>query len=242
MEAANGVTLFLDEIGDMPLEMQVKLLRALQQREVKPVGSTERSSINVRIVAATNRDLDFVIKKGAFRQDLYFRLNVVQVKLPPLRERKGDIPLLVASFLEKFSNPSDPPREMTEDATRRLMAYDWPGNLRELENAIERAIALGSAKRGNRIRKKQSVNSSNATIDPAQITMQPQGWRKIAAPGARTLRVVSLMLRCEMPREQSTTISAHAPRQIPQWTCLESASSMCLAQRAFSPAVGISAA
>ena len=144
MEAANGGTLFLDEIGDMPLEMQVKLLRALQQREIKPVGSTDRKPINVRIVAATNRDLDFAIKKGAFRQDLYFRLNVVQVKLPPLRERKGDIPLLVASFLEKFSNPNDPPREMTEDATRRLMAYDWPGNVRELENAIERAIALGT--------------------------------------------------------------------------------------------------
>jgi DNA-binding NtrC family response regulator len=144
MEAANGGTLFLDEIGDMPLEMQVKLLRALQQREIKPVGSTDRKSINVRIVAATNRDLDFAIKKGLFRQDLFFRLNVVQIKLPPLRERKGDIPLLVISFLEKFSNINDPPREMTEDATRRLMAYDWPGNVRELENAIERAIALGT--------------------------------------------------------------------------------------------------
>jgi DNA-binding NtrC family response regulator len=144
MEAANGGTLFLDEIGDMPLEMQVKLLRALQQREIKPVGSTERKSINVRIVAATNRDLDFAIKKGQFRQDLYFRLNVVQIKLPPLRERKGDIPLLVTAFLEKFSNSNDPPRELTEDATRRLMGYDWPGNVRELENAIERAIALGT--------------------------------------------------------------------------------------------------
>ncbi len=144
VEAANGGTLFLDEIGDMPLEMQVKLLRVLQQREVKPVGSTENRPINVRIVAATNRDLDLAIKKGAFRQDLYFRLNVVQIKLPPLRERKSDIPLLVASFLEKFGDPDEPPREITEDATRRLMAYEWPGNVRELENAIERAIALGS--------------------------------------------------------------------------------------------------
>ena len=144
MEAANGGTLFLDEIGDMPLEMQVKLLRALQQREIKPVGSTDRKPINVRIVAATNRDLDFAIKKGLFRQDLYFRLNVVQIKLPPLRERKGDIPLLVTAFLEKFLSVNDPPRELTEDATRRLMAYDWPGNVRELENTIERAVALGS--------------------------------------------------------------------------------------------------
>src|SRR5271165_4892551 len=144
MEAANGGTLFLDEIGDMPLEMQVKLLRALQQREVKPVGSTERRAINVRIVAATNRDLDAAIKKGEFRQDLYFRLNVVQVKLPPLRDRKSDIPLLVTAFLEKFTGPEGPAREMTENATSRLMAYDWPGNVRELENAIERAISLGT--------------------------------------------------------------------------------------------------
>jgi DNA-binding NtrC family response regulator len=144
MESANGGTLFLDEIGEMSLEMQAKLLRALQQKEIKPVGSTERRPIDVRIVAATNRDLDLATKNGSFRQDLYFRLNVVQIKLPPLRERKSDIPLLVTSFLEKFSSNSDIPREMTEDAMRRLMAYDWPGNVRELENAIERAVALGS--------------------------------------------------------------------------------------------------
>jgi DNA-binding NtrC family response regulator len=144
MESANGGTLFLDEIGEMSLEMQAKLLRSLQQREIKPVGSTERRPIDVRIVAATNRDLELAIKNGAFRQDLYFRLNVVQIKLPPLRERKSDIALLVTSFLEKFSQDLDVPRELTEDAMRRLMAYDWPGNVRELENAIERAVALGS--------------------------------------------------------------------------------------------------
>ncbi|GAC1678178.1 MAG: sigma-54 dependent transcriptional regulator [Candidatus Acidiferrum sp.] len=144
MEAAQGGTLFLDEIGEMPVELQAKLLRALQQREIKPVGATERRQINVRIVAATNRDLDAAIRTGAFRQDLYFRLNVVQIKLPPLRERKSDIPLLVASFLDKFAGAQGQPREITEDAMRRLMAYDWPGNVRELENAIERSVALGS--------------------------------------------------------------------------------------------------
>jgi DNA-binding NtrC family response regulator len=144
MEAANGGTLFLDEIGEMSLDMQAKLLRALQEHEIKPVGSTERRTINVRIVAATNRDLELAIKNGTFRQDLYFRLNVVQIKLPTLRERKSDIPLLVTSFLEKLSSESEVSREMTEDAMRRLMAYDWPGNVRELENAIERAVALGS--------------------------------------------------------------------------------------------------
>ena len=144
MESANGGTLFLDEIGEMSLEMQAKLLRALQQREIKPVGSTERRTIDVRIVAATNRDLELAIKSGNFRQDLYFRLNVVQIKLPPLRDRKGDIPMLVTAFLEKFADPDDSHRELTEDAMRRLMAYDWPGNVRELENTIERAVALST--------------------------------------------------------------------------------------------------
>jgi two-component system response regulator HydG len=144
LEAAQGGTLFLDEIGDMPVDLQAKLLRALQEREVKPVGSTERRRINVRIIAATNRDLDSAIRAGTFRQDLYFRLNVVQIKLPPLRDRKSDIPILVTAFLEKFSDPQGPVRTISEDAMRRLIAYDWPGNVRELENAIERAAALGS--------------------------------------------------------------------------------------------------
>jgi len=144
LEAAQGGTLFLDEIGDMPVDLQAKLLRALQERGIKPVGSTERRRINVRIIAATNRDLQAAIRSGAFRQDLYFRLNVVQVKLPPLRDRKSDIPILVTAFLEKFSDPQGPVRTISEDAMRRLIAYDWPGNVRELENAIERAVALGS--------------------------------------------------------------------------------------------------
>ena len=143
-EVANEGTLFLDEIGDLPVDLQAKLLRALQEREVKPVGSTERIPVHVRVITATNRDLETAIRAAAFRQDLYFRLNVVQIKLPPLRERKGDIPLLVNSFLEKFSDPQRPVRTISEDAMRRLMAYDWPGNVRELENAIERAVALGS--------------------------------------------------------------------------------------------------
>jgi two-component system response regulator HydG len=108
------------------------------------VGATARVRINLRVIAATNRDLEAAIRTGSFRQDLYFRLNVVQIKLPPLRERRSDIPLLVASFLEKFSDPQRPMRVLSEDAMRRLISYDWPGNVRELENAIERAVALGS--------------------------------------------------------------------------------------------------
>src|SRR5580692_3572754 len=143
-EAAGEGTLFLDEIGDLPIDLQAKLLRALQEHEIKPVGSNERIGIRARVIAATNRDLESAIRTGSFRQALYFRLNVVQIKLPPLRERKADIPLLVTTFLEKFSDPARPIHTISEDAMRRIVAYDWPGNIRELENAIERAVALGS--------------------------------------------------------------------------------------------------
>ncbi len=144
LESAGGGTLFLDEIGDLPIDLQAKLLRALQEHEVKPVGSTERVSISARIIAATHRDLESSVRAGTFRQDLFFRLNVVQIKLPPLRERKNDIPLLVNAFLEKFSDGQERARTIAEDAVARLLAYDWPGNVRELENAVERAVALGS--------------------------------------------------------------------------------------------------
>jgi DNA-binding NtrC family response regulator len=144
MEAAGDGTLFLDEIGDLPIDLQAKMLRALQEREIRPVGSTDRIPISIRVIAATHRDLEAAVRQGSFRQDLFFRLNVVQIKMPPLRERKSDVPLLVSAFLEKFSDESGRARTISEDAMARLMAYDWPGNVRELENAIERAIALGS--------------------------------------------------------------------------------------------------
>jgi DNA-binding NtrC family response regulator len=145
MEAADGGTLFLDEIGDLPVDLQAKLLRAIQEKEVKPVGSTERVSISTRVIAATNRNLETAVREAKFRQDLYFRLNVVQIKLPSLRERKSDIPLLVNYFLEKFAEADRHGlRTISEDAMTRLLAYDWPGNVRELENVIERAVALGS--------------------------------------------------------------------------------------------------
>ncbi len=144
MQSAGSGTLFLDEIGDLPVDLQAKLLRALQEREVKPVGSNDRISIATRIIAATNRDLEVAVRQGQFRQDLFFRLNVVQIKMPPLRERKSDIPILVNAFLEKFSDSSGHVQTISEDAMARLISYDWPGNVRELENAVERAVALGS--------------------------------------------------------------------------------------------------
>ena len=146
LEAANGGTIFLDEIGELPLFLQPKLLRALQEKEVRPVGSTERVAINGRVIAATNRDLEAKVREGTFRQDLYFRLNVVQVKLPALRDHKVDIPELVIHLLEKFSEPLQPLREFSDAAMRRLMAYDWPGNVRQLENAIECAVALSTSR------------------------------------------------------------------------------------------------
>src|ERR1700686_4848158 len=144
LQAANEGTVFLDEIGELPVFLQAKLLRALQEKEIRPVGSTKSIPINVRVIAATNRDLEAEVRAGTFRQDLYFRLNVVQIRLPALREHKIDIPLLVAYFLDQFSDPLQQVRAISDDGLRRLMAHDWPGNVRELENAIECAVALGS--------------------------------------------------------------------------------------------------
>jgi two-component system response regulator HydG len=144
LQSADGGTIFLDEIGELPMALQAKLLRTLQEREVRPVGSTARIPIDVRIIAATNRDLEVAVRKGTFRQDLFYRLNVIQVHLPPLRDRKVDIPLLVIHFLDKFSGTVDCVHAISDGALQRLMSHDWPGNIRELQNAIERAVALSS--------------------------------------------------------------------------------------------------
>lgn len=143
VESANGGTLFLDEIGDLPLELQSKLLRILQEKEVRPLGSNERHPVSARVIAATNRNLERLVSEGTFRQDLYFRLNVVQMTLPPLRNRKTDIPLLANYFIEKLSRSGGEFNTLSDQALELLLAYDWPGNVRELENAIEHASALG---------------------------------------------------------------------------------------------------
>jgi two-component system response regulator HydG len=141
---AEGGTLFLDEVGELPIDLQAKLLRALQEKEIRPVGSTRRIPLNVRIVAATNRDLELAVQQKAFRKDLYFRLAVVNLKIPPLRERKHDIPVLVHALLQRIAKSTGISREVGKDAMRILMAYDWPGNVRELENCLERASTLSS--------------------------------------------------------------------------------------------------
>ena len=142
-ETANGGTMFLDEIGDMGPKMQAQLLRTLQDGEVKPVGGSEPIRVDVRIVCATNKDLDEEVKAGRFREDLYFRINVVTVHLPPLRERREDVPILVAHFLAKLARRERrSAATLSPEALKLLNSYTWPGNVRELENAMERAVAV----------------------------------------------------------------------------------------------------
>jgi two-component system, NtrC family, response regulator AtoC len=140
-QSADGGTIFLDEIGELPLEMQAKLLRVLQEKEVRPVGSNQKVKVDVRVIAATNRDLESAYKSGTFRKDLYFRLNVVTVHVPALRDRRGDVAELVQWFLSRYA-PTQPIK-VSAAAMKCLRSYEWPGNVRELENCVERAIALG---------------------------------------------------------------------------------------------------
>jgi DNA-binding NtrC family response regulator len=140
-QAANGGTIFLDEIGELPLEMQAKLLRVLQEKEVRPVGSNDHVTVDVRVIAATNRDLEAAYRDGTFRKDLYFRLNVVTVHLPALRDRRSDIPMLVHHFLNRYAPGTN--LQVTAAAMKSLLHYDWPGNVRELENCVARAVTLG---------------------------------------------------------------------------------------------------
>ncbi len=141
-QAADGGTIFLDEVGELPLELQAKLLRVLQEKEVRPVGSNQRIKVDVRVIAATNRDLEAAYKNGTFRKDLYFRLNVVTLFVPSLRERRSDIPMLVHWFLERYAPGGE--QHVSSAAMKALMQYEWPGNVRELENCVERAVALGN--------------------------------------------------------------------------------------------------
>jgi len=142
-QEAQGGTLFLDEVGEMPLEMQAKLLRALQERVVRPVGSDTEQSFDARIITATHRDLEDDVSKGRFRQDLFYRINVVSIHVPPLRERGSDVLKLASHFLQKSADRTGQPvRHLSPPVAERLLAYDWPGNVRELENCVERAVAL----------------------------------------------------------------------------------------------------
>jgi DNA-binding NtrC family response regulator len=170
-EMAHDGTLFLDEIGDMGPKMQAQLLRTLQDGEIRPVGSTESITVDVRLVCATNRDLEAEVKAGKFREDLYFRINVVTIKLPPLRERPGDIPILVAHFLAKLGlREGRAPATMSADALQALTAYNWTGNVRELENAIDRAVAV----------------AKDGIILPSDLPPEINARRRVGAVGEAT--------------------------------------------------------
>jgi DNA-binding NtrC family response regulator len=173
---AEGGTVFLDEVGELPVDLQAKLLRAIQEKEIRPVGSTKRIAINVRILAATNRDLEQAVAQGMFRRDLYFRLNVLSLRIPALRERRQDIPLLAGFFLERLSRISKQERTISEEALKVLLAYDWPGNVRELENCLERSCAF----------------ASNAIIQVRDLPSDIHGTHNLAVGGNGSAKIVPI--------------------------------------------------
>lgn len=171
---AEGGTIFLDEIGELPLDAQVKLLRVLQQKEVEPVGAGKPVGVNVRIISATNRDLQDEVENGHFREDLFFRLNVLQVELPPLRNRQQDIPQLANHFIERFcSNEGGIPKSLSYELLENMMSHDWPGNVRELENVINRAMVMseGSVLKIENFDKALNINDVNQAL-PAITHLQ----------------------------------------------------------------------
>lgn len=182
-ETANGGTLFLDEVGELPLSIQVKLLRAIQERCFRKVGGTEDIRVDVRIIAATNRDLEAAVRGGTFREDLFYRLNVILLKTPALRERKDDIPILVEHFMKKFCTAQGKPLLKIDPAVASAFQnYGWPGNIRELENTIERAVTLesGSSITLNSI--PRQVLSAAGDIEPVHTADTPASARKMEIP------------------------------------------------------------
>lgn len=225
--SANGGTLFLDEIGEVPLLAQVKLLRALETRRVAPIGSTKSIPFDARLICATNKDLPKLVADGAFREDLFYRIDVVTVGIPPLREREGDIPLLIEHFLREFSMGLSAPPTLSYDALRTLCTYDWPGNVRQLRNAIEKLVVLfgedtevglseverslrlgGSRGIGNQngARVADSLNVGPTTSDRADWARFCHHWRVFETSGwnisatARRLGIARNTFKCQIRR------------------------------------------
>jgi len=198
LAAAGGGTVFLDEIGELPLDLQAKLLRALQEKEVRPVGSTQAVPISARVLAATNRDLTAMVEHGRFRKDLYFRLNVVNLRIPPLRERRIDIAVLAAHFLERIQKESGSTHSFSADALRLMTEYDWPGNVRELENAIERACALSSgpvlhmADLPTQLQDFRTHRQEVALNEAADLAALEAGAHAPAGPGAGIVSIANM--------------------------------------------------
>jgi len=182
---ADGGTIFLDEVGELPLDTQVKLLRVLQEQEFEPIGSSRTIKVNLRVVAATNRDLSELVQQGKFRADLYYRLNVLPLRMPALRERVSDLPLLVAFFMQKCAKKIGKDlNSVSEETMRRLTKYPWPGNVRELQNVVERAVILSP---GNTLVLADELrvppSSPTATPTPAPEVVMASESRKNENPG-----------------------------------------------------------
>lgn len=176
--AANQGTIFLDEVGELPMHLQVKLLRVLQERRIRPVGSVQEEPIDVRVIAATNQDLEEAIRSGRFREDLYYRLNVIRLEIPPLRERREDIPLIARHFLKRFATEMDRAIEdFSPEATELLLAYDFPGNVRELENIVERAVTFETTRAVTRESLPPSVANGDTRLRglTSELTVPPEG-------------------------------------------------------------------
>jgi DNA-binding NtrC family response regulator len=196
-ELANGGTLFLDEIGTMRADLQVKLLRVLQSRQVQRVGGTKSIPVDVRVVAATNEDLKGKVERGEFREDLYYRLNVIPISIPALRDRRSDIPLLAGHFVAKYAHRNNlPAKEIAQEAMRLLMRHDWPGNVRELENAMEYATVMSAGR--PRIDATDLPTELTRTADvpvlPYQVTEDGLDFRTVVSEVERNLIVQSLEL------------------------------------------------
>ena len=197
---AEGGTLFLDEIGDMSKGTQVKLLRVLEQREYEPLGSTRKEKANVRIVAASHRDLDSLVRKGEFREDLFYRLNVIKLEIPPLRERREDIPLLVDNFIRKFNEKTGKPiRTVSRRAMKRLLEHEYPGNVRELENVLEHAFVLC---KGTEIK---TSHLPESLLPSGEILPKSPSTRPQRLPELEKQVILETLERCGWDRERTAS-------------------------------------
>jgi two-component system, NtrC family, response regulator AtoC len=220
-EQAHRGTLFLDEVGTMSAALQTRLLRVLQEREFERVGESQPTRVDVRVIAATNSDLEQMVSESAFREDLYYRLNVIPLRLPPLRERRDDIPLLVRHFLDRFGREAEPPRPgvvMSQEALRRMMDYAWPGNVRQLENVVERAMALSPGR--------TQIEASVLPADIRQKSSDTDDWHVALPDGGIDLdavvaRVERALIRQSLERTRGNKLQAARLLNVKRTTLVE---------------------